>query len=94
LIVQKQKQSRLLMIKSNSVISGELQAGEVALPQAEKITITKNTVNAKSETQLVHLNAQHLHRCERLFFLKMMSKKYCSSKNRIVKISPRNQKKK
>ena len=33
--------------KINSVISGELQTGEVALPQAEKITITKNTVNAK-----------------------------------------------
>ena len=33
--------------KINSVISDELQTGEVALPQAEKITITKNTVNAK-----------------------------------------------
>jgi len=33
--------------KINSVISGELQTGEVALPQAEKITITKNnnTIN-------------------------------------------------
>lgn len=33
--------------KINDVISGELQAGEVALPQAEKITITKSSSGAK-----------------------------------------------
>ena len=33
--------------KISNIISDELKAGEVALSQAEKITITKNTVNAK-----------------------------------------------
>jgi len=43
----KAKTEAALKDKINSVISSELQAGEIALPQAEKITITKSSSAVK-----------------------------------------------